>query len=355
MENSAGNSWLTGKTVLLTGASGTVARGLMREILAVGPRVVRALDSHEHGLFLLQQELGDPEEIRWLLGDIRDGNRLRRAMEGVDVVFHTAALKHVSIGEYNPFEIVQTNLIGLQNVIQAALEENVERVIFTSSDKAVNPTNAMGASKLMGERLVAAAQGMRGTRRTRFASVRFGNILGSNGSVSSIFRQQIRQGGPVTVTDRRMTRFVMGLEGAVRLVLRAAELATGGELFVLKMPALQITDLADVMIRRLAPLHGHNAGDIRTVEIGAKPGEKLYEELLAEAEVPRSYENDDLIVYLGEQPDEDAFVRRPYLKEMRAVTDVYHSGHVPLMSPAQIERFLEGARLLTAETAGVVA
>src|SRR5439155_18078277 len=138
---------------------------------------------------LLQQKYGDTRAARWLLGDVRDLQRLRRAMEGVDIVFHTAALKHVSIGEYNPFEIVQTNLIGLQNVIQAAIDNDVERVIFTSSDKAVGPTNAMGASKLMGERLVAAADGMRGSARTRFSSVRFGNVLGSNGSVGEIFAE----------------------------------------------------------------------------------------------------------------------------------------------------------------------
>lgn len=339
-------SWLTGKSILITGASGTVGRGLLQEVLGAQPRVVRALDYHEHGLFQLQQRLGPLENVRWLLGDVRDERRLRRAMESVDVVFHAAALKHVSIGEYNPFEIVQTNLVGLQNVIQAALENNVERVVFTSSDKAVNPTNAMGASKLMGERLVAAANEMRGTTRTIFASVRFGNVLGSNGSVADVFREQIAAGGPVTITDRRMTRFVMGLRNSVRLVLHAAELAAGGEVFVLKMRALKIVDLAEVMIRRLAPNFDYAPEAVGTVEIGPKIGEKLYEELLTEAEIPRSFENEELIVYLGERSEIKTAAERDYIKSMRPVTDLYHSGRLPLMTTEQIEDFLEEIGLL---------
>jgi FlaA1/EpsC-like NDP-sugar epimerase len=340
------SNWLKGKTVLITGVSGTVGGGLLREVMRSEPKVVRALDYHEHGLFQLQQQLGNPEEVRWLLGDIRDAHRMHRAMQGVDVVFHAAALKHVSIGEYNPFEIVQTNLVGLQNVIQAALETNVERVIFTSSDKAVNPTNAMGASKLMGERLVAAANEMRGTSETRFASVRFGNVLGSNGSVADIFREQVARGGPVTVTDGRMTRFVLGLKDSVRLVLHAADLAVGGEVFVLKMPALRIRDLADVMIRRLAPQFGHRPEEIEVVEIGPKIGEKLYEELLTEAETQRSFEDEDLIVYLGERPEAKATTERRYLTEMKPVTGLYHSAYQPLMTPEQIEDYLEANGLL---------
>lgn len=341
-------SWLTGRRVLVTGASGTVGAGLIREILLARPAVVRALDAHEHGLFRLQQQLGDPDEIRWLLGDIRDPERMRRALEGVDVVFHCAALKHVGIGEYNPFEIVRTNLIGLQNLIQAALDCRVERVVFTSSDKAVNPTNAMGASKLMGERLVAAANEARGSAPTRFASVRFGNILGSNGSVIDVFRRQIAAGGPVTLTDRRMTRFVMGLPRAVRLVLRAGELAAGGEVFVLKMPALRIADLADVLRDRLAVTHGYDPSAIPITEVGARTGEKLYEELLTEEEVPRSFEDEEFIVYIGERSAEEASAPRDYLRRMRAVQGLYHSGHVPLLSRPEIESFLAEHALLPA-------
>jgi FlaA1/EpsC-like NDP-sugar epimerase len=341
-------SWLAGKSVLITGASGTIARTLLQEVLRARPKVLRALDNYEYGLFQLQQSLTDPESrVRWLLGDIRDGARLRRAMEDIEVVFHTAALKHVSIGEYNPFEIVQTNLVGLQNVIQAAIEANIERVLFTSSDKAVNPTNAMGASKLMGERLITAANGMRGSARTRFASVRFGNVLGSSGSVVRIFQEQIAQGGPLTLTDKRMTRFVMGSSKAVRFLLQAAELAAGGELFVLKMSAMRIADLADVMIRRLAP---GGPCSIRVEEIGPRNGEKLYEELLTEAEMKQAYENEELIVYLGNDALGGEEVGRSYLKAMWPLTTLCRSDLVTPLTPAETEAVLEQERLLERHT-----
>jgi len=344
-------SWLADRSVLVTGAAGTVGRGLVPACLKAGARVVRALDHHEHGLFELQQSIGQPPAMRWLLGDVRDRERLIRAMDGVDVVFHAAALKHVGIGEYNPFEIVQTNLMGLQNVIAAALETRVERMIFTSSDKAVNPTNAMGASKLMGERLVAAAHGMRGTAGTRFASVRFGNILGSNGSVSGIFRQQIGSGGPVTLTDRRMTRFVMAIEEAVQLLLKAAGRMQGGEVYVLKMPALRVADLATVMIENLAPVGGRQPGDIEVVEVGSQPGEKLFEELLADVEVPQAFEDDELIVCPGEELLAAGDAETWYGKPVRRVRSAYRSSEVPEMSRSEIEAMLTRIGLLESSAA----
>lgn len=318
----------------------------MKQVLEFEPKVVRALDHHEHGLFQLHQEIGEREDVRWLLGDIKDNNRMHRAMEGIDVVFHTAALKHVFLGEYNPFEIVQTNLLGLQNVIQAALENRVERMIFTSSDKAVNPTNAMGASKLMGERLVSAAQESAGSSGTVFASVRFGNVVGSNGSVVPIFEQQIKQGGAVTLTDKRMTRFVMGMEQAVRLVLYAAEIAVGGELFVLRMPALKIADLASVMIENLAPKYGFQPERIKTKSVGARSGEKLFEELLIEDELLNAFEDEDLVVCLGQSADDAQKKKRKYLEKMRPCTKGYNSELAELMTRADIVEFLQNSGVL---------
>jgi UDP-N-acetylglucosamine 4,6-dehydratase/5-epimerase len=340
-------SWLAGKSVLITGACGTIGRNLLKHVLTLEPKVVRALDNHEHGLFELRHEIGDPEEVRWLLGDIRDADRMRRAMEGIDVVLHTAALKHVFLGEYNPFEIVQTNLLGMQNVIQAALENRVERMIFTSSDKAVNPTNAMGASKLMGERLVAAAQEMSGSAKTIFASVRFGNVIGSNGSVVPIFEKQIRAGGPVTLTDKRMTRFVMGMPQAVKLVLHAAEIAVGGELFVLRMPALKISDLAEVMIENFAPRCGYGTSEIEIKEIGARSGEKLYEELLIDNELSCSFEDDEIVVCLGQYSQIVPVERRTYLEQMRPCIEAYNSDTATLMTKAEITEFLQSLGYLS--------
>ncbi|HZH34288.1 MAG TPA: SDR family NAD(P)-dependent oxidoreductase [Pyrinomonadaceae bacterium] len=345
-------SWLAGKSILITGASGTIGSNLLKYVLTLEPKVVRALDHHEHGLFQLQQEIGDRDDVRWLLGDIKDADRMRRAMEGIDVVLHTAALKHVFLGEYNPFEIVQTNLLGLQNVIQASLENRVERMIFTSSDKAVNPTNAMGASKLMGERLVAAAQEAAGSSGTIFAAVRFGNVVGSNGSVVPIFEQQIRKGKEVTLTDKRMTRFVMGMEQAVRLVLHAAEIAVGGELFVLRMPSLKISDLADVMIENLAPGYGFKPEQIKIKQVGARAGEKIYEELLIDSELPNAFEDEELVVCLAQGAHSIPMEKRKYLENMRPCIEGYNSDLAQPMTREEIKEFLQDLGVLakSAET-----
>ena len=185
---------------------------------------------------------------------------------------------------------MQTNILGIQNLIQAAVECEVSTVVFTSSDKAVNPTNVMGTSKLMGERLITAANATQRAELTVLASVRFGNVLGSRGSVIPVFREQIKKGGPVTLTHPKMTRFIMSIAQAVRLVIDAAELARGGEVFVTKMPVINIADLAAVMIEELAPVFGHDPKKIEVATIGAKPGEKLYEELMSGEETRRAVE-----------------------------------------------------------------
>ncbi len=283
--------FLKNRTVLVTGAAGTVGGKLCERLLPVA-KAVRAFDHAESELFFLEQRLhglGGGAVLRPMLGDIRDLDRLRFALQGVDVVFHAAALKHVGLGEYNPFEVVQSNLIGLDNVIRASLDCNVDRMIFTSSDKAVNPTNVMGASKMMGERLVIAANEIRGSRRTVFCAVRFGNVIGSRGSVVPIFAQQLLARAPITLTDGEMTRYVMSIDEAATLVLEAAANMRGGEIFVTKMRALRIVDLAHAM----AELLGVPMSDVRVT--GARPGEKLYEELLSRDELPRSREGDRLL------------------------------------------------------------
>ncbi len=299
-------SFFAGKTVLVTGGCGTVGRELVRQLLDLQPREIRVVDTNESEVFFLEQELlqhsrRNPEsQVSSLcqLGDVRDADKLNRMFAGVDIVLHTAALKHVILCERAPFDAVQTNILGVRNVIEAALNNDVERVIFTSSDKAVNPTNVMGTSKLMGERLITAANSLRLQGRTIFSSTRFGNVLGSRGSVIPIFARQIQQGGPVTLTDRRMTRFIMTLEESCRLVLSAAEKARGGEVFVTKMPVIQIADLAEVMIQELSGQYGYSPDRIVTSEIGAKPGEKLYEELMSDEETRRTIELQEMFAVL---------------------------------------------------------
>jgi len=286
------------KTIFITGACGTVGRELIEQLLTYKISEMRILDNNETSIFFLMEKYKNNPSVKCFLGDIRDKDRLKRITRGVDIIFHTAAFKHVILSEYHPFDVVQTNILGTENIIEAALENNVEMVIFTSSDKAVNPTNVMGASKLMCEKLITAANTLTYGNKTTFASVRFGNVIGSRGSVVPVFMKQIKDGGPVTVTDKRMTRFIMTIEESTNLVLKTALLAKGGEVFITKMPVMRIMDLAEVMIDILAPKYGYSPETIEIKEIGAKPGEKLYEELMTEEETRRSFELKDMFVTL---------------------------------------------------------
>lgn len=282
------DSWLA-KNVLITGVCGTVGRELLRQVIKRSPAQIVGLDNNESELFFLMEEYASHSTVKLYLGDVRDKDKLIQAMRGIDIVLHSAALKHVILCEESPRDAIQSNILGVQNVIDAATINRVERVLFTSSDKAVNPTNVMGTSKLMGERLMTAANATRRGDYPIFASTRFGNVLGSRGSVIPLFKRQIQQGGPVTLTDERMTRFIMTLEEAVHLVMESTFLARGGEVFVTKMPVLRIPDLAAVMIEELAKQNAAMGTlQITTKVIGSKPGEKLYEELMNDEETRRT-------------------------------------------------------------------
>jgi FlaA1/EpsC-like NDP-sugar epimerase len=338
---------LTKKRVLVTGACGTVGRELTRQLLEkYKVKELVALDNNESELFFIEQEFAYHEQASFFLADVRDRDRLCDKMNGIDVVFHTAAFKHVLLCERSPFEAVQTNIHGVQNIIYAAIENNVERVIFTSSDKAVNPTNVMGTSKLMGERLITAANSNLRAPGPVFTSTRFGNVLGSRGSVIPIFADQIRQGGPVTVTDPEMTRFIMSIEEAVHLIIKAGELSRGGEVFVTKMPAIRIRDLADVMIRELAPAYGRRPQDIQIQIIGHKAGEKMYEELMNLEETRRSWELEHYFVILPAFTDiyRDIDYEFPDIKS-REVSRAYQSDSEVPLSKDQLAEFLKQHKL----------
>ncbi|MFC2010261.1 UDP-N-acetylglucosamine 4,6-dehydratase family protein [Chloroflexota bacterium] len=281
---------LKDKNILVTGGNGSIGSVIVREILRYQPKAVRALSNDENGLFNLEQELRNFENVRFLVGDIRDKERLHRAVENIDLIFHAAALKHVPLCERNPFEAVKTNVLGSQNLVEVAIEEEVDKMIILSTDKAVTPFSVMGATKLLAERLVIAANYYKGARKTAFSCVRFGNVLNSQGSVFPIFVEQIKKGGPITLTDPNMTRFVMSISKAVGLVLKAAEMAKGGEIFILKMSALRIGDLADAMIEELALKYGYKPENIEVKITGKRPGERYYEVLMAEEEIKSAYE-----------------------------------------------------------------
>ena len=340
------------KRVLVTGACGTIGRELVQQLLANhSVEELVGLDNNESELFFLEQQFADHPEASFFLADVRDRDKLNNKMQGIDVVFHAAAFKHVILCERSPFEAVQTNIIGVQNIITAAIEQKVERVIFTSSDKAVNPTNVMGTSKLMGERLMTAANSNLRGDGPIFSSTRFGNVLGSRGSVLPIFREQIKTGGPVTLTDPEMTRFIMSIGDAVRLVIDSAIYACGGEVFITKMKAVRIEDLAHAMIQALAPVHGYQPEQIQIEIIGHKPGEKMYEELLNREETRRTLELSDYFVVLPAFKNlyrNIAYTYEDVLSE--AVTKPYQSDSEPLLTGNELMAFLRKTGLLSSGT-----
>ncbi len=343
-------SFFDNKRILVTGACGTVGKELVRQLLRdsqCSPMEVVGIDNNESELFFLDQQYIEDRRACFYMVDLRDRDTLSRKMKGIDIVFHAAALKHVVLCERSPYEAVQTNILGVENVIEAAYANAVERVIFTSSDKAVNPTNVMGTSKLMGERLITAANGNQRDSQTIFASTRFGNVLGSNGSVIPIFKKQIEEGGPITLTDRDMTRFVMTIEEAAKLVLDSAEQAKGGEVFITKMPVVRIEDLARVMVEELAPQYGHDSNDVNIQVIGTKPGEKLYEELMSDEEMRRSVE---LKNYFSVLPAFRGFYGRIAYEYEEMVSEVvdnpYNSSVEKTLTAEQLRIFLVENKLI---------
>ena len=258
---------LNDKSILITGGTGSFGRRYVRTILARHkPRRVVIYSRDELKQFEMQQDYGG-REMRYFIGDVRDLSRLQQAMRGIDFVIHAAALKQVPAAEYNPMECIKTNVHGAENVITAALANDVERVIALSTDKAANPINLYGASKLASDKLFTAANNMAGSQRTRFAVARYGNVVGSRGSVVPFFQKLIDEGAKkLPITDERMTRFWISLQQGVDFVLDCFQRMHGGEIFVPKIPSIRITDLA----RSMAPKLAHEV-------VGIRPGEKLHE------------------------------------------------------------------------------
>jgi UDP-N-acetylglucosamine 4,6-dehydratase/5-epimerase len=284
------------KKILITGGTGTIGYQLTKRLLQENPAVIRIFSRDEYKQFNMSIDFReDAQRLRYLIGDVRDQQRMIRAMEDIDYVFHLAAMKHVPFCEYNPFEAVQTNVLGTQNVIQAAIHAGVSKVLFTSTDKAISPTNTYGATKLTGERLISAAEYQKGPKSTVFSSVRFGNVMGSRGSVIPLFKKRIIEQGSIEVTSMDMIRYMMTPSQAISLVLKANRLAQGGETFVLKMPMVRLSDLAEVMIEEITSRYNIK-GRIAIKEIGLRPGEKMIEELMTADEEQHAIEEQDMYI-----------------------------------------------------------
>jgi FlaA1/EpsC-like NDP-sugar epimerase len=297
-------SFYSGKTILVTGGSGSIGSGVVRMLLGLDPASVRVLDVNENGIFNLVQELHS-RRLRPFIGDVRDEKRVMMAVQDADVVIHAAALKHVPLSEYNPLEAVNVNIQGTQNVISAAIQANVGRVINISTDKAVDPINVMGATKMVAERLITNAPNyMGGNRNTTLCSVRFGNVLNSSGSVIPLFKGQIRDGGPLTLTSKKMTRFFLPMRAATEFILNAGTRMEGREIYIPKMPALKIIDLAKVLIDEGVAKHGIDPKSIELKITGPRPGEKLHEALLTAEEGAAACEEQDMFVLKHPLPTE---------------------------------------------------
>ena len=318
------------KVVLVTGGTGSFGKMMLNVMLReYHPAKLIVFSRDELKQHDMRMAGFDDPSLRYFIGDVRDEQRLRRAFHGVDIVIHAAALKQVPACEYNPMEAIKTNILGSSNVIDAALDAGVKQVLALSTDKAVNPVNLYGATKLCGEKLFVQSNAYAGGLATRFSCVRYGNVVGSRGSVIPVFLKQ-RQNGKVTITDERMTRFWITLEQGVRFVIRCIEQMHGGEVFVPKIPSMSLMDLA----KAVAP-----ETDIEIV--GIRPGEKLHEVLISEDEARTTVELEDMFVV---QPAEMIWFGREWEKQGKALPAGfrYASNTNPQwLTVAQIQKIIE--------------
>ena len=299
---------LSGKSILITGGTGSLGKALCRYILTQYPQVKRLVifSRDEQKQFLMAQEYPYDRfpQVRFFIGDVRDFDRIKRAVKGIDYIIHTAAMKHVHIAEYNPMECVKTNIIGAENIINASLDSEVKHVVALSTDKAAAPVNLYGATKLASDKLFVAANNIRGINPIKFSVVRYGNVMGSNGSVIPFFIKK-RKDGILPITDKSMTRFNITLQAGVEMVLHALENAWGGEIFVPKIPSYRITDVAEAI-----------GAECEKIEVGMRPGEKIHEEMITSSDSFYTY---DLGRYYAILPSTSRWNLEEFINHFNAV------------------------------------
>lgn len=321
------------KVILVTGGTGSWGKTLTRTLLRDNPREIRIFSRNEYAQVLMQREFGYDYRLKFVIGDVRDYDAVDSGCKGADYVFHLAALKHVPVCEHQPTEALKTNVLGTENIIRASIAQKVLKVIDVSTDKAVDPINTYGMTKAIGEKLMIHANYL--SEHTRFTCIRGGNVLGTNGSVVPLFIQQLKSGGELTITHSQMTRFFLTLEEAIKLLLKAARTAIGGEMFVMKMKACRITDVAEA-------LADHYLGQpVSLKEIGMRPGEKLHEVLVSRYESPYTYKyNEQYFVILPSNPP--AHLYKQYSHLQRVNLDEYHSNDSLISNQEIVDLLREG-------------
>jgi UDP-N-acetylglucosamine 4,6-dehydratase/5-epimerase len=328
-----------GKKVLITGGTGSLGQALTNRLLKMGVDTIRIVSRNEEKQIQMENKFND-KRLRFFLADIRDLNRLSRALEDIDIVFHTAALKDVPKIEYNPFEAIKTNVIGSQNVIDACLEQNVEKVICIGTDKAVSPLNTYGATKTLMEKLFVAANNYANPEkhRTKFIAVRYGNVLGSSSSVIPRFINQIKSKQEITITDPKMTRFSITMEEALDFIIKVVKIGKGSEIFLPKLQAYSIMDIKKVLTDLLE--------DTNEKIIGIRPGEKLHETLISKEEIRYSWEIDDMYMITNSIFDETkSFDPYTGIKRITNMTE-YSSDNVKKMSHEHLKSLIQKSGLL---------
>jgi UDP-N-acetylglucosamine 4,6-dehydratase/UDP-glucose 4-epimerase len=324
-------SIFSGKKVLVTGGTGSLGRALTRKMLELDVSTVRVFSRDEVKQVEMSNDIVD-DRARFLIGDVRDKERLRMAIEDIDIVFHVAALKQVPVAEYNPFEAVKTNVIGSQNVIDVCMEEEVEVAMAVSSDKAVSPLNTYGATKLVMEKIFTAANFYKGLRKTVFTSVRYGNVMGSRGSVVPQLLRGIQTSGTITITDPKMTRFNITLAEALDLILAGVAKAKGAEIFVPKLEAYRLGDLVDSVV----DLTGKK---VKVVRSSIRPGEKMHEALINENEAQYTIESEGRYVLLS--PEVYSRQTKKYVNpKANCIVGDYSSDKVPLISKSRLKQII---------------
>ena len=328
-----------GKKVLITGGTGSLGKALAKRILETDVDTVRIFSRDEFKQIQMEGEFDD-KRLRFLIGDVRDKGRLKRALENVNLVIHTAALKHVHVAEYNPFEVVKTNVYGSQNLIEACLDTDVEQVLAIGTDKAVSPLNTYGATKLLMERLFISANNYKGFHKIKFSCVRYGNVLGSRGSLVPILVHQVLNGKKITITDPNMTRFNITMNQALDLIFRAFENSVGGEIFVPKLKAYRTGDVKDAVLELLNPKS-------EVQQIPVRPGEKYHESLISKDELRKTFEDKKDYLIIDEQIQKHP--NRPKNKDIAktSLKDQYSSDKVELITKDELKKIFVEEKLVS--------